>query len=83
MGVPAEGAATTHRVAKELLRTGRTPRDKSEQTIWNNYQAMRFMVEHQGDLLMPTLVRELHSIVTLGTVDNPEDAGRVQEPQGD
>lgn len=78
-----EGAATTRRVAKELLRTGRAPRDKSEQMIWNNYQAMQFMVEHQGDLLTPALVRELHSIVTFDTLDNPEDAGRVQEPQDD
>lgn len=76
-----EGAATTRRVAKEMLRTGRTPRGKSEQMIWNNYQAMRFMVERQGDPLTPALVRELHSIVTLGTLDDPRDAGRVQEPQ--
>ena len=39
-----EGAATTRRVAKEMLRSGRTPRGKSEQMIWNNYQAMLWSV---------------------------------------
>lgn len=76
-----EGAATTRKVAKELLRTGRVPRDNGEQMIWNNYQAMQFMLEHQRESLTPELVRELHSIVTLNTLDNPQDAGRVQEPQ--
>ena len=35
-----EGAATTREVAKEMIRSGRSPRDKSEQMIFNNYQAM-------------------------------------------
>lgn len=76
-----EGAATTRRVAKEMLRTGRSPRDKGEQMIWNNYQAMQFIREHRGDSLTPALVRELHSIVTFRTLEDPRDAGRVQEPQ--
>jgi hypothetical protein len=34
-----EGATTSRRVAKELLRTGRAPRDRSERMILNNYRA--------------------------------------------
>lgn len=75
-----EGAATTRRVAKEMLRSGREPRDKSEQMIWNNYQAMQFILTHQKESLTPGLVRELHSIVTLDTLDDPADAGRLQGP---
>src|SRR5690606_2780541 len=32
-----EGAVTTRAVAKEMIRTGRKPRDTSEQMILNNY----------------------------------------------
>ncbi|MFT3876542.1 MAG: Fic family protein [Propioniciclava sp.] len=74
-----EGAATTRRVAKEMLRTGREPRDKSEQMIWNNYQAMQFVLSHQGEPITPGLVRELHSIVTFNTLDDPANAGRLQD----
>jgi len=35
-----EGAVTTRAVAKEMLRTGRAPRDESERMIVNNYRAM-------------------------------------------
>ena len=36
-----EGAATTRDVAKEMIRTGRAPRDKDEQMIFNNYVTMQ------------------------------------------
>ena len=32
-----EGAVTTRQVAKDMLQTGRKPRDRSEQIIYNNY----------------------------------------------
>jgi len=35
-----EGAHTTRRVAKDMLRTGRAARSKDEQMIINNYRAM-------------------------------------------
>jgi len=36
-----EGAATTREVAKEMICTGRPPRDTSEQMILNNYMTMQ------------------------------------------
>lgn len=75
-----EGAVTTRRVAKEMLRSGRDPRDRSERMIWNNYQAMLFILEHRNARLAPAMVRELHSIVTLDTLDDPMNGGRVQTP---
>lgn len=76
-----EGAATTRKVAKEMLRSGRDPQDKSERMIWNNYQAMMFILEIREASLTPAIVRELHSLVTLGTLDEPDDGGRIQRPQ--
>jgi Fic family protein len=78
-----EGAATTRKVAKELLATGRKPRDRSEQMIVNNYQGMLYaqeLAEHDLDV---TDVLDLHRILTEDTLDNPADAGRFQRPGDD
>lgn len=75
-----EGATTSRLVAKELLRSGREPKDRSELMIANNYRAMRFMHEEMGESLSPEAVLELHRIVTEGTLDDPSAAGRLQQP---
>ena len=75
-----EGATTSRRVAKELLRSGRKPKDRSERMILSNYRALHFMRENMGDTLTPAAVLELHRILTDGTLDNPDAAGRLQRP---
>ncbi|HEY7950780.1 MAG TPA: Fic family protein [Solirubrobacterales bacterium] len=75
-----EGATTSRRVAKEMLRSGRDPTDRSERMIVNNYRALQFMREEMGDTLSPDSVLELHRIITEGTLDDPSAAGRVQRP---
>src|SRR4029077_5764683 len=74
-----EGATTSRVAAKELLRSRREPRDRSEQMIVNNYQAIQFIKE-MGSELTPDLVLELHRIVTAGTLADPAAAGRLQRP---
>ena len=77
-----EGAATTRRMAKELLRTGRRPRDRGERMVANNYGAMLRAQElaGSGEPLVPGHVLELHRIVTDGTLDDQSEAGRLQQP---
>jgi Fic family protein len=75
-----EGASTTRRVAKEMLRTGRPPRDRSERMIASNYAAMQFVGQHRDEPMTPDLLFELHRIVTSGTLDDPTGAGRLQHP---
>lgn len=75
-----EGATTSRRVAKELIRSGRPPKDRSEQMIVNNYKALLFMRDHIDDELTPGLVLELQRILTENTLDNPDAAGRLQRP---
>ncbi len=75
-----EGATTSRRVAKELLRSGRAPTSRSERMIMNNYRALQFMRHRIGDELTPAAVLELHQILTEGTLDNPDAAGRLQRP---
>lgn len=78
-----EGATTSRRVAKELLRSGREPRDRSERMILNNYRALQFMRDEMGHDLSPDTVLALHRILTEGTLDNPDAAGRLQLPGED
>ena len=78
-----EGATTSRRVAKELLRTGREPINRSERMILNNYRALQFMRDGIGETLTPGLVVELQRILTEGTLDDPTSAGRIQRPDED
>ena len=75
-----EGATTSRQAAKEMLRSGREPKDRSERMIANNYLALQFMRDEMGAELSPTAILELHRILTEGTLDDPEAAGRMQRP---
>ncbi len=73
-----EGAATTREVAKAMLRSGRKPRDRSEQMILNNYHAMEQIRELRDEPFTPERILELHRIVTVNALDNPDAAGRLR-----
>ena len=75
-----EGANTTRKVAKEMLRTGRPPRDRSERMIANNYRGLEYIREEMDGYLTAESVLELHRILTEDTLDNPDAAGRLQRP---
>jgi|WetSurMetagenome_2_1015567.scaffolds.fasta_scaffold09888_3 Fic family protein len=64
-----EGAATTRKAAKEMLRKGRKPKNHAEQMILNNYEVMRFIREKRDSPLTRELILEIHRIVTKGTID--------------
>ena len=73
-----EGATTTRKVAKKMLRENRAPRDKSEQMILNNYRTMQFIRECADQPLSEELIFEMHRTVTENTLENAEDAGRFR-----
>ena len=73
-----EGASTTWSVAKEMLRQGREPQDRSEQMIYNNYLAMEFIREFKNDPLTPAMILELHKIVTNNAIDDQTACGRLR-----
>ncbi len=73
-----EGATTSRRVAKELLRSGRRPKNRGEKMILNNYRALQFMHDQMGSVLTPAVVLELHRLLTEGTLEDPSAAGRLQ-----
>lgn len=78
-----EGAATTHKVAKDMLQRKRKPRDKSEQMIMNNYAAMQFIRDHYRQPLTPGIILELQRILTIETLDDASAAGRWRHPDED
>lgn len=75
-----EGATTTRRVAKELLRSGRPPRDLSERMIVNNYFAMEFLRENTHDDLTLEMLCEVQRLLTQGTLDDSSAVGRLRKP---
>lgn len=75
-----EGASATRRVAKDMIRSGRPPRDRAERMILNNYQAMNELRGLATEPLTPDVVFRLHRTLTEGTLDNPDAAGRLQRP---
>ncbi len=64
-----EGAATTREVAKEMIRSGRDPIDKSERMILNNYQAIKLIRDLTDQDLSADLVFDLHRTITAGTIE--------------
>ena len=73
-----EGASTTRKVAKEMLRKQAKPKDKSQQMILNNYNTIRYLSAHKDQGLTPELLLNIHKQITENTLDNPDDEGRFR-----
>jgi len=73
-----EGASTTRKVAEEMIRSHRQPRDHSERMILNNYATMQFVLSLKDAPLTPELVFDLHRRITEGTLSRPEESGRFR-----
>lgn len=70
-----EGASTTRDVAKEMIRQNRDPESLDERMILNNYLAMQFIREIKEEQLTPSIVFELHRILTEGTLEKESASG--------
>lgn len=73
-----EGASTTRKVAKEMLRKNASPRSRSEQMIANNYESIRFISAHKNEELTPELLLHIHALMTKKTLEDAEDEGRFR-----
>ena len=62
-----EGATTTTDVARAMLESGRNPRNESEQMIFNNLRAIRYITEFKNVALDFAMIIELHAIMTVKT----------------
>jgi Fic family protein len=73
-----EGASTTRKVAKAMIQEGREPRTIGERMILNNFNAIVFAREILHQPLTPDLVFHIQRLVTEGTLDDPDAAGRFR-----
>ena len=72
-----EGAVTTREVAKKMLRENRKPHNGSEQMIYNNYVAMKYIREYTQTKQPLTLdaIREIHKRITKDTLKDKKFEG--------
>lgn len=74
-----EGAFTTVSEAASLLKGNRKPRNKSEQMVKNNYEALRYVLEHlEEDITRDTLVN-IASILTRDAAENQVTGYRTKQ----
>lgn len=78
-----EGASTTRLAAKEMLRSGRPPRDRDERMIFNNYRAMELIRRRRSERLSSAFIFELHEVITRDTLDTADGAGRFRRANED
>lgn len=74
-----EGAVTTRRQSRDLIRTDRQPRDRSERMVLNNFRAIRRLDEWADAPLTPGRIVEIQGVVAEGTLDDPEDEGCLRQ----
>ncbi len=73
-----EGASTTRRVAKEMLRSKRKPQTTAEKMILNNYQAILEVRERKQEKLTPELLCHLQSVLMDGILEKSDGVGRFR-----
>ena len=73
-----EGASTTRKVAKEMLRKQSKPINKSQQMILNNYSTIRYLVDHKDEVFSIEALKSIHRSISSKTLDDPNDEGRIR-----
>lgn len=73
-----EGAVTTRKKAKEMLRKNDKPRSKSEQMILNNYRTIQTIVDWKSQPLTTELFLHIHKLISYNTLDNRSDEGKFR-----
>lgn len=74
-----EGASTTRRVAKDMLRKSISPQNRSEQMISNNYNSIKYIIDHKNESLTEEMFLHIHALMTYKTLDNTKDEGRFRD----
>jgi Fic family protein len=70
-----EGAATTRKLAKQMLESDRKPRNSGEQMIVNNYAAMQWIVQNKKTSVTESSLLELHRLITSNTLGEKGEEG--------
>ena len=70
-----EGASTTRRIAKDMLRKQLKPINKSQQMIVNNYETISKISNNKLNDFSVDRLLEIHRSITNKTLDNQNDEG--------
>ncbi|MEO6167907.1 MAG: Fic family protein [Chitinophagales bacterium] len=70
-----EGAITTRREAKEMLRKRLAPKNKSQQMIINNYKTIQRISEIKYQPLGSQSILDIHRLITSNTLADKNDEG--------
>ncbi len=70
-----EGAYSTKKRTKEIVKNHLTPKDKSEKMILNNYKALEYIFENKSRIIDDEIVLYLHQIITEETLDKKSEEG--------
>ena len=73
-----EGAATTRKIAKEMLRRNKKPTNRSEQMIVNGYRTIREIAKKRNEPLTAALLLELQQMITESTIET-KDSGAFRD----
>jgi Fic family protein len=74
-----EGAITTRKIAKEMLKQKRKPKDKNEQMIVNGYETMQLIIKQKDEKLTPEFLLEIQETITKETLDDTQDVGKFRD----
>jgi Fic family protein len=74
-----EGAATTTRVAKDMLKRKRLPRTPDERMVIGNYKMMNFAWEHRCEPLSLELITAMHRVGVEGIDDAQYSPGDFRD----
>lgn len=74
-----EGANTTRKVAKEMLRKQTAPKDKGEKMIVNNFNTIKFISEISKEELTVDLILRIHKMISNSTLDEVENEGKLRD----
>ncbi len=70
-----EGASTTRRIAKDMLRKQLKPVNKSQQMIVNNYETINKISKNKQEDFSVEGLLDIHRSIANKTLDDPEDEG--------
>ncbi|MFT7560837.1 MAG: Fic family protein [Flavobacteriales bacterium] len=74
-----EGAATTTRAAKDLLKRNRKPRSEDERMILGNYKMMLFAWDKRNEPLSIDLLLDMHKVGVEGIDDDTYTPGNFRQ----
>lgn len=74
-----EGTFTTREAAEKMLKSGRKPRNQSEQMVKNNYDALSFALEGLHMPISQDTLIQIAGILTRGTSDTPVTGFRATQ----